>query len=154
MVSLRDVISVDVPADLTCQFVSHSVDDLNGFLVECFRLYQTVSNYKTHKQQKHSHTNTMLHQLYTVVSFTSRLLTAKGQQSRFKYCLAAILRQQYSYQRKKEKYRSERQQTEINTTGTHWRSEWIQALWSQVSCVCSLPDLFPPEPLHWTEHTV
>lgn len=31
-------------AELTCEFVSHSVDDLNSFFVECLRLYQAVSN--------------------------------------------------------------------------------------------------------------
>lgn len=31
-------------AELTCEFVSHSVDNLNGFLVERLRLDQTISN--------------------------------------------------------------------------------------------------------------
>lgn len=34
-----------------------------------------------------------------------------------------------------------------NKLVTHWRSEWIQALWSLVSCVWSLQGLFPQEPL-------
>lgn len=36
---------------------------------------------------------------------------------------------------------------------THWKSEWIQALWSQVSCVWSLQGLFPQEPLQRTTHS-
>lgn len=31
-------------AELTCEFVSNSVDNLNGFLVERLRLDQTISN--------------------------------------------------------------------------------------------------------------
>lgn len=37
-----------------------------------------------------------------------------------------------------------------NELATHWRSGWIQELWSLVSCVWSLQGLFPQEPLQRT----
>lgn len=35
----------------TCKFISHSVDNLNGFLIECLRLHQTISNWKNNKAE-------------------------------------------------------------------------------------------------------
>lgn len=32
--------------ELTCQFVSHPVDDLNGFFIQCLGLHKAITNWQ------------------------------------------------------------------------------------------------------------
>lgn len=54
-------------AKRTCEFVPHSVDDLNGFLVERLRLDQAVSDCKQQSQRRRA------------ASATTRLLPPQGE---------------------------------------------------------------------------
>lgn len=157
---------------LTCEFVPHSVDNLNSLLVQCLRLYQAISDLKTHTHRHTQTNNTGINNYWQLQEkqIMPCLFQASLQLKEIKVDLSPVSQQHRdalitmtarafgilkgkTSPAKRKSCNTTNNRVRLNKQVTHWKSGWTRALWSLLSYAWSLRGQSPRGPLQTTAHS-